>query len=102
MWEWDFHKVLRRVELWQFSINSFHGGTENLGEGVRSYRHTKIERFGKAGVVPGSKHLPCFYGVTKIERIMEVFEIILIVTFVAITVAMLVDAFRFIKEVFSE
>ena len=21
LWEWDFHKVLRRVELWQFSIN---------------------------------------------------------------------------------
>lgn len=33
---------------------------------------------------------------------MVVFEIILIVTFVAITIAMLVDAFRFIKEVFSE
>lgn len=65
LWEWDFHKVLRRVELWQFSINSFQGGTGNLGEGVRPYRHTKIERFGKAGVVPGSKHLPCFYGVTK-------------------------------------
>ena len=102
MWEWDFHKVLRRVELWQFSINSFQGGTENLGEGVRPHRHAKIERFGKAGVVPGSKHLPCFYGVTKIRRIMVVFEIILGVTFVAITVAMLVDAFRFIKEVLSE
>lgn len=33
---------------------------------------------------------------------MILFEIILLVSFVAIIVAMLVDAFRFIKEVFSE